>query len=95
MDIIKNKTSKMIYENNLQFIINVLVAIVGLITGLIIGYYLFKRYQYKGPDSNIVCKEIYTDNDGHKYKWIPKVCVCPISYSMNKLKDSNYIDPNH
>lgn len=83
------------FENNLEILINILVIILGLTIGLIIGYYLFKQYQYKGPDSNLVCKEIYTDDNGHKYKWVPKVCVCPISYCMDKLKDPNYIDPNH
>lgn len=82
-------------ENNLEILINILVIILGLTIGLIVGYFLFRRYQYKGPDSNLVCKEIYTDGDGRKYKWVPKVCVCPISYSMNKLKDPKYIDPNH
>lgn len=83
------------FENNLEILINTLVVILGLTIGLTIGYYLFSQYQYKGPDSNIICKEIYTDDNGHKYKWVPKVCVCPISYSMDKLKYPNYIDPNH
>jgi len=83
------------FKNNLEILINILLIILGLTIGLIIGYYLFKRYQYKGPDSNLVCKEIYTDNNGRKYKWVPKVCVCPISYSMDKLKDPNYVVPNH
>lgn len=78
-----------------QIISNIIVIILGLTVGMIIGYYLFKVYIYKGPDSNIISKEIYTDSDGKKYKWIPKVCICPISYSMDKLQDPNYIDPNH
>jgi hypothetical protein len=84
----------MIFENNMEILTNVFVVILGLSIGLMIGYYLF-TIQYKGPDSNLVCKEIYVDSDGRKYKWVPKVCVCPISYSMDKLKDPNYIDPNH
>ncbi len=74
---------------------NIIVIIIGLVIGVIIGYYLFKVNIYKGPDSNIISKEIYTDIFGYKYKWVPKICPCPISYSMNKLKDINYIDPNH
>lgn len=62
---------------------------------MIIGYFIFKKNIYKGPDSNIISKEIYTDISGLKYKWVPKVCVCPISYSMEKLHEPNYIDPNH
>ena len=83
------------FENNFIIIVNILVIILGLTIGMVIGYYLFKQYQYKGPDSNIICKEIYTDSNGHKYKWVLKVSICPISYSMNKLKDPNFVDLNH
>lgn len=85
----------MIFENHLLILTNILVIILGLSIGLYIGYHLFKQYQYKGPDSNLICKEIYFDDEGRKYKWIPKVCVCPISYSMDKLANPSYIDPNH
>jgi heme/copper-type cytochrome/quinol oxidase subunit 2 len=85
-----------LFEANIQeIIINIIVIIIGLIIGIIIGYYLFNIYIYKGPDSNIISKEIYIDIFGNKYKWIPKICVCPISYSMDKLHNKNYIDPNH
>ena len=83
------------FDNISEIIINIFVIIIGLIFGIIIGYYKFRLYIYKGPDSNIVSKEIHIDSNGHKYKWVPKVCVCPISYSMKKLQNSNYIDPNH
>lgn len=82
-------------DNNLQIIIDILVIIFGLCIGIVIGYYLFKYYEYKGPDSNEIIKETYIDSFGRKYKWVPKICVCPISYSMDKLKNPNYIDPNH
>jgi hypothetical protein len=85
----------MIFENNLEIIINILIIVSGLTIGIIIGYLLFNQYQYKGPDSNQIAKEVYNDKKGKKYRWVPKVCVCPISYSMDKLKDVNYIDPNH
>ena len=79
----------------IQIIFNILIIALGLTIGLAIGNYWFKIYIYKGPDSNIVAKEIYKDSDGKKFKWVPKVCVCPISYSMDKLSDPDYIDPNH
>lgn len=82
-------------NNSENIIINLLTLIIGLSVGLILGYYMFKKINYKGPDSNIVVNEIYAESDGKKYKWIPKVCICPISYSMNKLKDPNYIDLEH
>ena len=83
------------YDITWILIINLLVVIVGLIIGMGLGYFLFKKYDYKGPDSNVVINEIYIDSDGKKYKWVPKVCICPISYSMDKLKDPNYIDSGH
>lgn len=83
------------FENNLQLIIDIFIILIGLTIGIGLGYYFFKQYQYKGPDSNQISKEIYIDDFGRKYKWIPKVCICPITYSMNKLKDPNYIDPHH
>jgi hypothetical protein len=84
-----------ISENTYNNIIIIFTIIIGLSIGLIIGYLIFKKYKYKGPDSNIISKEIYTESNGKKYKLIPKICICPISYSMNKLKDKNYIDENH
>ena len=85
-----------IISNDLfQISLNVLIVLLGIVIGMCIGYYLFKINIYKGPDSNVISKEIYTDIDGKKYKLIPKICVCPISYSMDKLSDPNYVDPNH
>lgn len=89
------KENTMIFKNNLVITSNILIIILGLSIGMGIGYYLFKQHQYKGPDSNQIAKEVYMDENGKKYKWVPKVCVCPITYSMDKLKDPKYIDPNH
>ena len=75
-------------NNFISIILNILI---GLCIGIIIGRQLFNKIKYKGPDSNIVKKEIHQDKKG-KYRWSPKVCICPISYSMFKLKDENFID---
>jgi hypothetical protein len=83
------------YDNTIFTLINLLTLIVGLVIGLILGYLVFKKISYKGPDSNIIVNEIYTESNGKKYKWVPKVCICPISYSMDKLKDPNYVDSEH
>ena len=83
------------FSDNFEIITNILVIILGLCIGIGFGYYFFKQYQYKGPDSNEISKQIYNDFLGNKYKLVPKICICPISYSMNKLKDPNYIDINH
>lgn len=85
-----------LYNNHIQIIFNILIILLGLLIGIFVGKYLFIKHIYKGPDSNIISKEINIDPiNGHKYKWVPKVCVCPISYSMDKLKNINYIDLNH
>ncbi len=78
-----------------DIIISIITIIIGLTIGIIFGFLLFNKYIYRGPDSNIVSKEIYIDNNGKKYKWVPSICICPVNLSMDKLKDPNYIDPNH
>jgi hypothetical protein len=75
----------------IYFISIILNILIGLCIGIIIGKQLFNKIKYKGPDSNIIKKNTYEDNKG-KYKWNPKVCICPISYSMFKLKDVNFVD---
>lgn len=67
-----------------------LIFIFGIIIGSIIGYYIFKEIKYIGPDSNEIVKQIYTDDNGRKYKYIPRVTICPINYSMNKLHNPNF-----
>ena len=79
----------------MKIIINIITIIIGLVIGIVFGYLLFKEYKYTGPDSNIVSQEIHSDSNDKKYKWIPKICICPINLSMDKLKDPNYIDLNH
>lgn len=91
-DIIKNNIMTI---GLIQIIFNILLIVLGLIIGMIIGNYCFKVYIHKGPDSNIVVKEIHIDENGNKFKWVPKVCICPISYSMDKLSDPNFNDSNH
>lgn len=66
------------------------VIIFGLILGLVIGYFIFKEIKYIGPDSNEIVKNIYTEKNGKKYKYKPRITICPINYSMNKLHDPNF-----
>ena len=75
-------------NNFISIILNILI---GFCIGILIGKQLFNNIKYKGPDSNQVKKEIHYDKKG-KYKWNPKVCICPISHSIFKLKDKNFID---
>lgn len=72
-------------------LLNIFVCIIGLCIGFIIGHNLFKKIIYKGSDSNVVKQEIHEDANG-KFRWKPRVCICPISYSMFKLKDKNFVD---
>ena len=75
--------------------INIITIIIGLCIGFIFGYIIFKKYTYKGPNSNEIIKQIQIDSNGKKYKWIPEICICPIYLSMGKFADPNYKDPNH
>ena len=43
-------------------IINIITVIIGLILGIVFGFLLFKQYIYKGPNSNIISKEIHIDS---------------------------------
>jgi hypothetical protein len=66
------------------------IFIFGIIIGSIIGYYIFKEQKYIGPDSNEIVKQIYTDDNGRQYKYKPRITICPINYSMNKLHNPNF-----
>ena len=78
-----------------EIIMNIMTIIIGLVIGIVFGFLLFKHNIYKGPNSNVVSKEIHIDSDGKKFRWIPKICICPINLSMEQLKNSNYIYPGH
>jgi hypothetical protein len=55
-----------------------------------IGYWIFKNVQYVGPDSNTIVKQEYTDDSGLKYKFKPKITVCPVNFSMGELHNENF-----
>ena len=78
-----------------DIIVNIITVVIGLVLGIVFGFLLFKQYIYKGPNSNIVSKEINTDENGRKFRWIPKVCICPVNISMSELKNPNFIYPVH
>lgn len=78
-----------------KIIINIITIIIGLVLGIIFGFLLFKKYIYKGPNSNIISKKTYTDSNGKKFKWVPKICICPVNLSMSELKDPKFIYPGH
>ena len=78
-------------NNYYELIISI---ILGITIGIIIGYILFKKIKYIGPNSNDIYKKIYIDDNGKKYKFIPKVCICPVDYSMNNLHDPKFTE-NH
>lgn len=78
--------------NDESVIYTLMTIIIGIIIGSIIGYLIFKDIKYIGPDSNEIVKKIYTDTDGKKYKYVPKISICPLNYSMNKLHNPNFKD---
>jgi hypothetical protein len=88
--IIKEMDYININEDNEPYFDMLLIIIIGITIGLCIGYFFMKKTKYIGPDSNKIVKEIYTDRNGKKYKYIPKITICPLSYSMNKLHDNNF-----
>lgn len=65
---------------------NILSTIIGLAIGFFIGYILFKKYIYHGPNSKDIVNKTYTDDNGKKYRLEPVVVICPSYYSMQKLK---------
>jgi len=71
-------------NNSSDIIISI---IIGLVFGILLGNLFFDKRIYHGPDSNIIIKEIYSDLDGKQYKWVPKICICPISTikTFNKI----------
>lgn len=80
-------------ENNNKLINNVnlepdytsiiVTILIGIISGFILGYYLFKPKTFHGPDSNDVKKEIYEDSNG-KYQWDTIVTICPLGTVPHK-----------
>ena len=59
----------------IKLIINI---IIGLILGIILQNCFFKNVIYKGPNSNIVKKQIYQDDNGNCYKFRVESYICPI-----------------
>jgi hypothetical protein len=79
------------YINEDESIIYTLMTIIiGILLGSIIGYFIFKDIKYIGPNSNEIIKQTYTSADGKKYKFVPKITICPLNYSMKKLHDPNF-----
>ena len=70
----------------IKILIELLIAFV---LGNIIGYHYVvnQSYVHHAPSSNSVKKKLFYDNNTNKcYKLIPKVFICPITYSMKMKK---------
>ena len=67
-----------------------MTIIIGILLGAVIGYFIFRDIKYIGPDSNDIVKNIFSDEKGRKYKYKPRITICPMNYSMNKLHNLNY-----
>lgn len=55
----------------------ILTIATGFLFAIILYFSLFKLYKYKGPNSNIIKKEIYRLND-KCYKFVPAVYMCSL-----------------
>lgn len=82
-----NSSKHISTENSIYDI--VISIILGLIFGIISGYIIFNQNKYIGPDSNEIVKHVYFDEKG-KYKFKPRITICPLNYSMNKLHQPNF-----
>jgi len=59
--------------------------LISIVIGYILGYILIKTFIcntiYHGPDTNQIRKKIYIDKQTNKYyRFIPKICFCPLGY---------------
>lgn len=77
-------------EKEESIIFTLITIIIGILLGVVIGYYIFRDIKYIGPDSNDIVKKIYIDNKGRKYKYKPRITICPLNYSMNKLHNEKF-----
>ena len=77
-------------EDSESIIFTIITIIIGILLGVIIGYFIFRDIKYIGPDSNEIIKNIYKDDKGRLYKYKPKITICPMNYSMNKLHNSKF-----
>ena len=78
------------YDNEESIILTLITIIIGILLGIVIGYFIFRDIKYIGPDSNEIVKNIYIDDKGHKYKYKPRITICPLNYSMDKLHDVKF-----
>lgn len=74
----------------LSYLMDLITIILGVVLGMVIGYFIFYKPKYIGPDSNYIVKQEYIDSTGKKYKFKPKITVCPVNYSMDKLHNPKF-----
>jgi len=77
-------------EDSESIIFTFITIIIGILLGVVIGYFIFRDIKYIGPDSNEIVKNIYKDDKGRHYKYKPKITICPMNYSMNKLHNPKF-----
>ena len=67
-----------IYMNFYKYIINFVIIIFGLISGMLLAYLFNKNNtKYHGPNSNIIRKKIHLFKNKY-YKYEPVICICPL-----------------
>ena len=68
-----------------KFLSSIINIVIGFIIGYIVGRMVFNSVITVGPASKDIKSYTYKDKDGICYKLVPKVHICPISISMNKM----------
>ncbi len=68
-----------------------ILLLLGLFIGFSIGILVlsFKRVAYKGPNSNKIKKQIFTDADGTAFRLIPETYICPPSINIHDMEHSS------
>ena len=90
-DFLPHKLDELADEDiDFYFMDNLLSTLIGLAVGVVIGYILFKKYTYHGPNSKDIVNKTYYDKEGKPYRLEPVVVICPSELSMNKLHDKNF-----
>jgi hypothetical protein len=57
--------------------------------------YLLNNLEGCKLSSNEIVKKVHIDEFGKKYKFKPRVCVCPSTYSMGKLHDPKFTESHN
>jgi uncharacterized membrane-anchored protein YhcB (DUF1043 family) len=70
--------------------LSIIQLILSLLCGFVCGYLIIKLLRqslqsYHGPDSNVIRKQIYFDDQNREcYQYVPKPYICPTSAKISE-----------